>query len=327
MQQPTLSSAGFDQFTKKTRRERFLEQMDAVVPWRDLVQLIEPFYPGTEGPGRRPINLECMLRIHFLQHWYSLSDPGAEEALYDMAAFRRFAGIDLGREPAPDETTICRFRHRLEAHDLGGMLLRKINAYLADNGLKASTGTIVDASIIPAPSSTKNRSRQRDPEMHQTRKGGQWHFGMKVHIGVDSRTKLVHHIESTPANVSDCLVMEDLLHGEERRVYGDAAYRGQKKRIKAKAPHARDYTQARAYSNRPLSPEEKARNKTKSKVRSKVEHPFAVLKRRFGFTKVRYRGLKKNAHWLSVSFALVNLAMAVKHLFRRRHELLQANCA
>ena len=327
MKQATFSSAGFDQFSKKTRKERFLEQMNAVIPWQDLVQMIEPFFPNPKGPGRRPVSLEYMLRILFLQHWYSLTDPGAEEALYDAPVFRRFVGIDLGREPVPDETTICKFRHRLEENNLGEMMFQKINAYLASLGLKAKTGTIVDATIISAPSSTKNRRRQRDPEMHHTRKGGKWHFGIKAHIGVDSKTKLIHHVQTTAANVNDCMVMEKLLHGKEKRVYGDAAYRGQKQRIKGRAPHARDFTQARAYSYRPLSSEEKAKNKTKSRVRAKVEHPFAVLKRRFGFSKVRYKGLRKNEHWLSIAFALVNLAMAGKELFKRKHELLQANCA
>lgn len=327
MQQLTLSSTGFDRFSKKTRKERFLEWMDRIIPWQELVRIIEPFYPKSEGPGRRPVGIERMLRIHFLQHWYHLSDPAAEEALYDIFAFRRFAGIDLGREPVPDETTICKFRHLIEAHNAGARILAAVNQCLAAHGMKASTGTIVDATIIAAPGSTKNRSRRRDPEMHQTRKGGQWHFGMKVHIGVDSRTRLTHSTVSTAANVSDCLVMGRLLHGREKRVYGDAAYRGQKKVIAEKSPQARDFTQARAYSHRPLSIEERARNRTKARIRARVEHPFGVLKRIFGFTKVRYKGLKKNAHWISIALALVNLFIAGRKILKRKQSMLEVNCA
>jgi len=223
---------------------------------------------------------------------------------------RFFVGVDLGREPAPDETTICKFRHLLEAHDLGDKLFALINEYLHENGLKVSTGTIVDASIINAPSSTKNKEGKRDPEMHQTRKGNQWYFGMKVHIGVDSKIKLIHSVAATAANVHDSRLLEDLLHGDETRIWGDSAYAGQGDVIREHAPNAKDFTNKKACRNRPLTEDDKARNKTKSKVRTKVEHPFLVLKQIFGFTKVCYRGLDKNANRLFVACGLVNLYMA-----------------
>jgi IS5 family transposase len=258
-----------------------------------------------------------MLRIHFLQYWFNLSDPAVEEALYDSRAMRRFTGIDLGEMPVPDETTICKFRHLLETHNLGGRLFELIAEYLQDNGLKISTGTIVDATIISAPSSTKNREKQRDPEMHQTKKGNQWYFGMKAHIGVDSKTKLMHAVVATAANVHDSQVLPDLLHGDETRVWGDSAYSGQGEAIQARALQAQDFTNKKGRRNRPLTEADKARNRTKSQVRAKVEHPFHVLKRVFGFVKVRYRGLAKNANWLFVACGLVNLYMARRHLLRR----------
>jgi len=316
MRQQTLSDEGFERYRKPTRRERFLDEMDKIVPWEGLCEVIEPFYPKPEGAGRPPIGLERMLRIHFLQHWFNLSDPAVEEALYDSRAMRRFVGIDLGREPAPDETTVCKFRHLLEAHNLGDQLFVLIAEYLEENGLTVNTGTIVDASIIDAPSSTKNKDGQRDPEMHQTKKGNQWYFGMKAHIGVDSRTKLIHSVAATAANVHDSQLLGDLLHGEETRVWGDSAYTGQGEVIREHAPNAKDFTNKKGSRNRPLSDEEKAKNKTKSKVRAKVEHPFLVLKRIFGFSKVRYRGLDKNANRLFMACGLVNLFMARKVLLR-----------
>ncbi|MCP4433245.1 MAG: IS5 family transposase, partial [Gammaproteobacteria bacterium] len=252
--------------------------------------------------------------IYFLQHWFNLSDPAVEEALYDSRAMRRFVGIDLGREPAPDETTICKFRHLLERHNLGDRLFVLINEYLQENGLKVSTGTIVDATIINAPSSTKNKDKARDPEMRQTKKGNQWYFGMKGHIGVDSKTKLIHSVVATAANVHDSQILGDLLHGDETRVWGDSAYSSQGDVIAEHAPHAKDFTNQKGRRNQPLNEAEKAKNKTKSKVRAKVEHPFLVLKQIFGFTKVRYRGLDKNAHRLFVACGLVNLYMARRRL-------------
>jgi transposase, IS5 family len=215
--------------------------MERVVPWSALCALIEPFYPKP-GNGRPPVGVERMLRIYFLQQWFNLSDPAVEEALYDSSAMRRFVDIDLGREPVPDETTVCRFRHLLEAHDLGQQLFDEVQRHLASKGLKVATGTIVDATIITAPSSTKNADKARDPEMHQTKKGNQWYFGMKVHFGVDNRTKLIHAVVATPANVADSTVLPDLLHGNETRVWGDQAYRGQRAVIRESAPKARDFT-------------------------------------------------------------------------------------
>jgi len=316
MRQQTLADSSFEKFRKKTRKEQFLEDMEQIVPWKELTEAIKPYYPKPEGAGRRPVGIERMLRIHFLQHWFELSDPGAEEALYDSRAMRRFVGIDLGREPVPDETTICKFRHLMEKYNLGDELFRIVNVYLEENGMKVSRGTIVDATIINAPSSTKNKDKQRDPEMHQTRKGNQWYFGMKAHIGVDSRSKMIHSVVATAANVHDSQVLEDLLHGDETRVWGDSAYAGQGDVIREHAPNAKDFTNQKGFRNRPLTEEDAARNRTKSKVRAKVEHPFLVLKRIFGFNKVRYRGLDKNANRLFVACGLVNLYMARRQLLR-----------
>ena len=244
MKQMTLSAGGFERYGKTTRRAAFLAEMNRVVPWAKLCAVVEPVYPKA-GNGRPPIGLERMLRIYFLQHWFNLSDPGVEEALYDSLAMRDFVGIDLGREPAPDETTVCKFRHLLEKHDLGRRLFQEVHQHLETQGLKVSTGTIVDASIINAPSSTKNAEQKRDPDMHQTRKGNQWYFGMKAHIGVDSKTKLIHSVVATAANVADSTILPDLLHGEETRVWGDQAYRGQQDVIRDCAPKAKDFTNRR----------------------------------------------------------------------------------
>jgi transposase, IS5 family len=316
MKQITLAEASFDAYRKVTRREQFLADMQRVVPWEALVTLIDPVYPKPVGAGRPPIDLLTMLRIYFLQQWYDLSDPGVEEALYDSVSMRRFVGIDLGAEAAPDETTICKFRHLLEEHHLGDRMFVAVNEHLAASGLKVSRGTMVDATIISAPSSTKNRDKARDGEMRQTKKGNQWHFGMKAHIGADTKTKLIHSIVATAANVHDSTVLPDLLHGEETRVYGDKAYAGQGATIKANAANAKDFTQRKAYRHRALSEREERANHHKSKVRSKVEHIFFVIKRQFKFVKVRYRGLAKNAHRLFVLCGLTNLFIARRHLLR-----------
>jgi IS5 family transposase len=315
MKQMTFAALGFGRFAKTTRKAVFLEEMDKVVPWARLCALIEPHYPKA-GNGRPPISLTLMLRIYFLQQWFNLSDPAAEEALYDSAAMSAFAGIDLGAAPAPDETTICRFRHLLEQHDLGRRLFEEVHVYLEQNGLKVAKGTIVDATIIHAPSSTKNKDQARDPDMHQTKKGNQWYFGMKAHIGVDSKTKIIHSVVATAANVADSQVLGDLLHGEESRVWGDQAYRGQGDVIREHAPNAQDFTNRRYRQNRVVDETVKARNQTKSRVRAKVEHAFGVIKGVFGFTKVRYRGLEKNAHRLFVTCALANIFMVRHHLMR-----------
>jgi IS5 family transposase len=288
--------------------------MDRILPWAQLCDVVRPHYPTGDG-GRPAIDLERMLRIYFLQQWFNLSDPGVEEALYESVSMLRFARVDLGREGAPDETTvqIPAFAGETQAWRkalYGGQhVLRK-------NGVKVSTGTIVDATIISAPSSTKNADKQRDPEMHQTKKGNQWYFGMKAHIGVDSRTRTIHTIAATAANVHDSKVLGQLLHGRERRVYGDSAYRGQREVLRAHAKHARDFTNRRAYRNTPLSDDERETNRRKSAVRSYVEHAFGVIKGRFGFQKVRYRGITKNLNRLNVLAALANIVICKKRLLR-----------
>jgi IS5 family transposase len=323
MKQITLASAGFERYAKKTRRAEFLTQMDRVVPWGKLCALVLPVYPKA-GDGRRPIELERMIRIHCLQHWFNLSDPAMEESLYDSVSMRRFAGIDLGSEPVPDETTICKFRHLLEAHDLGKRMFEEIGGHLQQCGFQVAKGTIVDATIISAPSSTKNKEKARDPEMCQTKKGNQWYFGMKAHIGTDSQSKLMHSVAFTAANVHDSQPLAHLLHGGETRVWGDAAYTGQTERIKQRAPNALDFTHHKGTRNNPLSTAEKAKNTTKSKVRAKVEHPFLIIKRIFGFAKVRYRGLMKNANRLFLTCALANLYMVRRRLLRlQRHSCAQ----
>lgn len=316
MRQQTFADIGFEKHRKQTRRDRFLAEMDQITPWQALCSVIEPFYPKPVGAGRRPIGLERMIRIHFLQHWFNLSDPAAEEAIYDSSAMRRFVGIDLGNEPAPDETTICKFRHLLEAHELGAQLFAIIGSHLESAGFEVRTGTIVDATIIAAPSSTKNKDKARDPEMHQTKKGNQWYFGMKAHIGVDSRTKIIHAVAATPANTHDSQVLGDLLHGGETRLWGDSAYSGQRDVLRKHAPGATDFTNKKGRRNHPLTEDDKAKNRTKSKVRAKVEHPFLILKRIFGFDKVRYRGLNKNANRLFTACGLINLYMVRRSLLR-----------
>lgn len=306
--QLTLATSDFERFRKPTRREQFLAEMNTVVPWKELAAVIEPYYPkATRAGGRPPVGLERMLRIHCLQLWFDLSDPAVEEALYDSRAMRSFVGIDLGREPVPDETTVMRFRHLLEAHKLGEQIFAEVGRVLQSRGLRLSKGTIVDATIIAAPSSTKNAEHQRDPEMHQTKKGNEWHFGCKAHIGVDSQSKVIHSVVLTPANTADCKVLGQLLHGEETRVYGDQAYKGQRAVIRAKAPRARDFTQRQCKWKHFIDEAIKAKNRTKSRIRSRVEHSIGVIKRVFGFRKVRYRGLAKNGNRLLVTAALANI--------------------
>jgi IS5 family transposase len=314
MKQQTLT--GFEKYGKTTRRAQFLAEMDRIVPWKELGEAIEPIYPkGTAEAGGRPaVPLERMLRIYFLQLWFNLSDPAVEEELYDSAAMRRFAGIDLGAEPVPDETTVCKFRHLLERNGMGKTLLKAMNTYLRENGIKVGNGTIVDATIISAPSSTKNQDGKRDPEMHQTAKGKQWYFGMKAHIGVDSKTKIIHTIKVSAANVADALALPHLLHGKETRVWGDQAYRGQRDAMRRAAPRARDFTNQRYRWGKRIDERIKAVNRTKSSIRSKVEHTIGVIKRVFGFQKVRYRGLAKNLHRLEVTAALANLFIVRRRL-------------
>jgi IS5 family transposase len=315
MKQQTL--AGFEKYGKATRRAQFLSDMDRIIPWAELAAAIEPVYPKVSAQGGRPpIPLERMVRVYFLQLWFNLSDPAVEEALYDSVAMRSFAGIDLGSEGAPDETTICKFRHLLERNKLGKTLLKAVNEYLHTNGIKIANGTIVDATIISAPSSTKNKDGARDPEMHQTAKGRQWYFGLKAHLGVDSKSKLIHTILTSAANVGDALALPYLLHGNETRVWGDQGYQGQTEVIHTVAPRALDCTNRRYRFGTRIDAAIKAKNRNKSRVRAKVEHPIGVIKRIFGFTKVRYRGLAKNLHRLEVTAALTNLYMVRRRLLR-----------
>jgi transposase, IS5 family len=314
MKQQTLAMAadqGFEQHRKPTRRDQFLGTMNRILPWASLCAVVEPHYPKP-GNGRPPIGLERMLRIHFLQHWFNLADLACEEALYDSASLRRFAGIDLGREAVPDASSLLRFRHFLEQHKLGEQLFAAAGRVLQDSGMTLKTGTIVDATIIAAPSSTKNADGKRDPEMHQTKKGQQWYFGMKLHIGVDSQSGLTHSAMVTSANVHDKHPLPHLLHGREKRVYGDNAYASQKALICEKSPQANDFTNERVRRRRDKEVDEakRAKNRNKSKIRARVEHVFAVVKRLWGFTKVRYRGLAKNACRAFTALALANIYLA-----------------
>ena len=314
MRQQTLAAqASFVKYGRKSKREQFLDEMEQIVPWAELQALVEAHYPKGEN-GRPPVGLSIMLRVYFLQQWFNLSDPGAEEALYESPVLRRFAGVDLGRAPAPDESTILQFRHLLEKHDLGGAMLQTMNEYLESRGIRISRGTIVDATILHAPSSTKNRSGERDPEMHQTRKGKQWYFGLKAHVGVDSKQGHVHSVCTSAASVADKHMLPDLLHGDECKVWGDGAYQGQGEAIRQAAPRAQDMTSRRVKYKNFVDELQKAKNRVKARVRAKVEHPFRILKRIFGFEKVRYRGLKKNHERLCTCFALVNLYLHRKRL-------------
>jgi len=310
MKQMTLAATkGFDKHGRATRKAEFLARMEVLMPWAEFCALIEPYYPKA-GNGRPPVGLERMLRMYCVANWFNLSDIACEDALYDVPVFREFCRIDLGRERVPDATTLLNFRHLLEAHHLGAALFAKVGELLMSNGMRLSGGTIVDATLIAAPPSTKNKDKSRDPEMHQTKKGNEWHFGMKLHIGADSKTGLVHSASVTAANVHDSHEVPNLLHGKETRLYGDSAYRGkaQRERLKTLAPKANDFTNKRAYKNRPLTDADKATNRRKSSVRSKVEHPFLTLKRLWGFAKVRYRGLAKNANRAFAMLAMLNIS-------------------
>jgi transposase, IS5 family len=310
--QPSFAQAEFARKKKVTRREKFLAEMEQIVPWTRLVALIEPHYPKGER-GRPPSGLERMLRIYFLQQWYTLADEALEDALYDSQALRNFAGIDLSAEAVPDATTLLKFRRLLERHDLTRGLLAEVNAHLSERHLFMKEGTLIDATIIAAPPSTKNQARARDPEMHQTKKGNEWHFGMKAHIGTDLQG-LVHTVVGTAANVADVACAHRLLHGEENTAHLDAGYTGVEKRPEL-TPAQRQVTwhvaakrsQVRALPEGPLKELTQELEKLKAQVRAKVEHAFQVVKHRFGFRKVRYRGLAKNTAQLHALFALANL--------------------
>lgn len=318
MRQQTLAMAadqgeGFERYRKATRRDEFLATMEQTVPWRELCAVVEPYYPKA-GNGRPPVPLQMIMRMYFVQHWFNLADQACEEALLDSTSLRRFVGVDLGRERVPDGTTLLKFRHLLEEKNLGAALFAKVGELLQAKGIKVGTGTIVDATIISAPSSTKNEDKARDPEMHQTQKGNQWYFGMKLHIGVDSQTGLAHSAVVTAANVHDKHPLPDLLHGSEDKVWGDNAYASQQELIAQKAPQAQDCTNRRVRPSSPTADLDRIVNRIKSKVRSKVEHVFAVVKKLWGFTKVRYRGLAKNATRAFVALGLANIYLARKRL-------------
>jgi IS5 family transposase len=314
MQQRSLSMTGYFDKGKRTRREQFLYDMDRVLPWTRLVATIEPYYPKGEG-GRPPLPLARMLRIYFLQQWYNLSDPAAEEALYDSAAMRRFAGVTSDADVIPDETTILNFRRLLEKHELTATLFAQTNAHLAEAGLIVGRGTIVDATIVHAPSSTKNATGKRDPEMHQTQKGKQWYFGMKVHTGTDADSAVVHTLTATPANVHDSQVLGELLHGVEEQLIADAGYASKEAQALAEQAGLTWSVCERAGGGRALSERQKQRNRRISKIRAFVEHPFYVVKVLWGHAKVRYKGIAKNLAQMYALFALANV-------FRLRHRLL-----
>jgi transposase, IS5 family len=324
MKQMSLGDAGFERKTKRTRKREFLDEMNLVVPWAELVALIAPHAPapGAKG-GRPPFAVQTMLRIHFLQQWFNLSDPSMEDALYDTPMFREFVGLDAGEDNLPDESTILRFRHLLEAHNLSLQILATVNATLTAKGLLLKSGTVVDATLIAAPSSTKNSSGERDPEMHQTKKGNQWHFGMKAHIGVDADSGLVHTVVGTAANVNDVTQASVLVHGDESDVFADAGYQGAAKREETQDIEANWHVAMRPGKRRvldkntPMGAIMDKLEKTKASIRAKVEHPFRVIKCQFGHAKVRYRGLAKNTAQLHTLFALSNLWMVRRALLQR----------
>ena len=313
MSQLTFAEAEYQNKKRKTRRELFLEKMDSLIPWAKLEKKLRKHYPKGEN-GNPPYPLPIMLRVHCLQLFYNLSDPAMEDALYEIESMRRFAGLRLS-DRLPDESTILRFRHFLERHKLGEVIFDTVSAQLRQQGLMMREGTIVDATIIAAPSSTKNQDGERDPEMHQTKKGNEWHFGMKMHIGVDDRDGLIHSVETTAANVHDLNAADQLLHGEEQRVWGDAGYTGIHKRDEFKDRDVDWRIALRPGTRSKLADQlQEMLEEIKASVRAKVEHPFRTIKQQFGYGKVRYRGLAKNTNRLYVLSAFTNLLRAEKYL-------------
>lgn len=308
--QPTFADLDYVHKGHKTRREKFLEQLEALVPWKRLEGRIEPHYPKA-GNGRRPYPLSAMLRVHVVQVVYNLSDPAMEDLLYEAESVRRFVGLRLSKA-IPDESTILHFRHLLENHELGQGLFEEVKGYLAQRGVMLKQGTVVDATIIDAPSSTRNKAKKRDPEMSQVKKGQQYYFGMKLHIGVDAESGLVHSMATTPANVHDIKQAHRLLHGEERAVWGDSGYVGVDKREENREFDVGWYVAMRAGQRRKLAPgsAQAIAERVKSSIRAKVEHPFWGVKGMFGYAKVRYRGLAKNTERLAVLVGLYNLKRA-----------------
>lgn len=321
MKQISFAQAEHQNKKKVTRRERFLAQMEALVPWQRLIEALSPsYFPNSAGKrGRPPIGLERMLRIYFLQQWYALADEALEDAIYDSQAMRDFVGIDLAIESVPDATTLLRFRHMLEKHALTQRIFEEINAHLAEKGLFMREGTIVDATIVAAAPSTKNKAKQRDPEMKQTKKGNQWYFGMKAHIGVDAVTGLTHSVAATSANVADVTMAGALVREDDKRVYGDAGYTGMWKHLgeEKDAPDSKCCVAAKRgaikkMDDSPMKTMLLAIEKAKASIRAKVEHPFHVIKNLFGYRKVRYKGLAKNQAQLFSLFGLANLVLSTR---------------
>jgi IS5 family transposase len=321
MKQRSLAETGYERRPKLTKRQQFLNEMDAVMPWARLTALVEPVQPKkTARGGQVSYPAETMLRIHFMQQWFALSDPGMEEALHDIPAMRAFAKLDAGDDLIPDESSILRFRHRLERHGLAERMLAEVNGLLTERGLLLRQGTLVDATLIAAPSSTKNQTGERDPDMHQTKKGNNWYFGMKAHIGVDAESGLTHTVVTTAANVNDVTQAHALLHGDETDVFGDAGYQGVEKREENAGKTVTWHValkpgKRKALPETPLGELMEKIEHAKASIRAKVEHPFRVIKRQFGFLKTRYRGLVKNTAQIVTLFALANL-------FQARHRLL-----
>jgi len=311
-EQTTFSSLAWHGKGKVTRREQFLAEMNAVIPWSRLIAIVEPHYPKA-GNGRPPLGLEKMLRVYYLQQWFNLSDPGAEDALYDSESMRRFVGIELSVDTIPDESTILRFRRLIETHDLGSAMFVEIGSLLEEKGLLLKQGTIVDATIIAAPSSTKNRTQTRDTEMRQTRKGNTWYFGMKVHVGTDKRG-LVHSVTTTDAAVADIKEMPKLLHGDESEVYGDRAYWSEADRTECSRLGVRYRVNRRGHRSAPVTEYWRKINRSRSRVRARGEHNFLVWKRLWGFQKTRYRGLAKNTTRVYTCIGLANLYLVRRHL-------------
>ena len=313
MKQQSFATLAYQNKKIVTKREAFLKEMEQVVPWSRLLRLIEPHYPK-KGNGRPPIPMEVMLRIYFLQQWYALSDPAAEEALYDMESMRRFSLLELGEDVIPDETTILNFRRLIEKHDLSVVMFNDINAYLVDRGIKVSKGSMIDASIVHAPASTKNKEKQRDPEMHSTRKNNQYYFGMKIHIGSDVNSNAIHSATVTSANIADISEMPELLREEDEVVFGDAGYTSDSYKRGARSLGMTWKVNDKRKPKKNLSATQKKRNRKNSSIRARVEHCFRVLKCQFGYKKVRYKGLNKNRVQVFALLGLANLYMLRKQL-------------
>lgn len=303
--QLTFADSEFSSKRRQTRKEIFLSRMEQILPWQNMVEVIEPFYPKA-GNGRRPYPLETMLRIHCMQHWYNLSDGAMEDALYEIASMRLFARLSLD-SALPDRTTIMNFRHLLEQHQLARQLFKTINRWLAEAGVMMTQGTLVDATIIEAPSSTKNKEQQRDPEMHQTKKGNQWYFGMKIHVGADVDSGAVHSVEVTPANEADITLLPKLLRQDDQVLFADAGYTSDEYKRGSRALGFRWCVQDKRKPGHDLSSRQRKRNRKQSSIRARVEHVFRVIKRQFGFTKTRYRGLAKNKAQVNMLVGLANL--------------------